>query len=117
MLPVCFTRLAARSSTTVLPPPLNYCLGRCCHFFQRLAARSSTVLPPSTLPLGQMLTVFVLYGWLRDLLLCYPPYTPDWRRFAMLPPYSAPRLNANYFIAMRFGVLGEPLVRYPLHCT
>ena len=64
-----------------------------------------------------MLAVFVLNGYLCDPLLCYPPYTPDGRRFAVLPPYSAPRLNSDYFIAMRFGVLGEPLLRYPLHCT
>ena len=29
-----------------------------------------------------------IYGWRRDPLMCYPPYTPVGRPFTVIPPYT-----------------------------
>ena len=80
-------------------PPSTPLLGRMLVFFFWLAARSSTVLP---------------YCWGR----CYPYFFIRLAaRTTVLPPYTAPMLNAASLGAMSVGVLGEPLLCYPVHCT
>ena len=86
-------------------------------FFIRLVAQCPTVLPPPYTNIRADAARFVLYGWRRDPLLCYPPYTPVGRPSTVLPPYTAPGLNAACFGAMSIGVFGEPLLFYPLHIT
>ena len=78
-----FIRLTARSSTVLSPPTLL--LGQMLPVFHTVGCATLFCATAPTLRLGQMLPVFP-YGWLRDSLLCYRPYTPVGRPFIVLPP-------------------------------
>ena len=54
-----------------------------------------------------------VYGWLRDPLLWYLPYTPFGRPFIVLPPYTASKTNAACFGTMGVGFLCNTLLCYP----
>ena len=97
--------------------PLHYCWGRCCPFCIRLAARSSTVLPPPTLLFGQTLPFFYVWLAARSSTVL-PPCTRVGRPFTVLPPYTARRLNAACFGAMRASAVWSTLSCVsPVNCT
>ena len=95
-------------ATFYSPTPSTLLLGQKLPVCIRLAARSSNHLHY----FGADAARFCIYGWLRDPLLCYPPYTRVGRPFTVLPSYTARRLNAACFGAMSVGALCDPILCY-----
>ena len=92
----------------------HYRWGRCGLFLIRLAARSFTVLPPLHSYWAILNCVTSLHCTLVKCCL----FSCNGRRgvgrpFTVLPPYTAPKLNAACFRAMSVGVLGDSQLCYP----
>ena len=97
---------------SLLYPPLHYCWGGCYPFFFYGWRRDPLLCYPPYTTVGADAARFS-YGWLRDPLLCAPPTRRVEQPFTVLPPYTTPRLNAACFGAMSVGVLDASSLSYP----
>ena len=104
------------------PPPLHYCWGGYCPFFIRLVRNPLLSYPLYTTVGADAARFFIIYGWLRESLLRYPPlhycggrlflYTAGSANlYCATPPYTTVGADAARF---RYGRrVGRPFTVLP----